>query len=353
MDKMWLSLAVTLLALFALRGGLKRWLLSRSAAGGEALRVRETVTLGARQQLHVVEIGSERLLVGSTEAAVTLLRELPRPGEEASDPEAQAVATEASETPASRWRWLAAVGKVLAVLVVCLASPAWGAEPGAANLSLPLGDLSDPERLAPTLQILLLLTVVSVAPSFLLMATCFTRILIVLSMLRQAIGVPGLPPNQVVAALALFTTIFVMAPVGEQIHAEALTPYLAQEIDVAEASERALEPVRAYLLHHTRKNDLALFAELAGRPETEPLEEVSLFSLLPAYMISELRIAFEIGFMIYLPFLVLDLVVASMLVSMGMIVLPPPMISLPFKLMLFVLLDGWNLVVASLVTGLR
>jgi flagellar biosynthetic protein FliP len=192
----------------------------------------------------------------------------------------------------------------------------------------------------------------SIAPSILLMATCFTRVVIVLAFLRQAIGVQQLPPNQVLVGLSLFVTLFVMAPVGERIHQEALEPYMLKEIGAPQAAELAAAPVRDFVSRYTREDDLALFLSFRGEAAPPADQPVSLATLLPSYLLSELRTAFEIGFMLYLPFLVIDLVVASLLISMGMIVLPPVVISLPFKLMLFVLLDGWNLVIGSLLTGL-
>ena len=169
---------------------------------------------------------------------------------------------------------------------------------------------------------------------------------------RQAIGTATLPPNQVLVGLALMTTFYVMTPVGEAVYADSLAPYMAEEISGEVAFERGVAPVRDYLLAHTREEDLLLFVEMRGGALPEEPSEVALPVLMPAYMISEIRTAFEIGFMIYLPFLVVDLVIASMLISLGMIMLPPVMIALPFKLMLFVLVDGWNLTLSALVTGL-
>jgi flagellar biosynthetic protein FliP len=225
--------------------------------------------------------------------------------------------------------------------------------PAASQLPAAFGELVKPDRISSTVQIVVLLTLVSLVPSILLMATCFTRVVIVLSLLRQAVGLPQLPPNPVLVGLALFTTLFVMAPVGKRIHDEALEPYSTRAIDEATALTRAEAPVRDFLLRQTREKDLALFQELSGEPAPAEPEQVGIWTLLPAFTISEMRTAFEIGFMVYLPFLVIDLVIASMLISMGMIVLPPIVISLPFKLMLFVLLDGWGLVVGGLVRGIR
>lgn len=328
------------------------------ARRGRSLRVVESCALGARQRLHVVEVAGERLLVGSSESGLSLLRRLPAnapvPEEEAeAAPEPRRTARLA--TPLRAWLRAGGIGALAGLAWAALEpAAAWAQESlSPATLSLALDGATEPEGIASTLEILGLLTLVSVAPSILLMATCFTRLVIVFAFLRQAIGIQQLPPSQVLVGLAFFTTLFVMAPVGEQIRVDAYEPYVEQEIDARTASARAVAPVRSFMLQHTRESDLDLFLEIAEGVEPESLDDIAITTLLPAYMLSELRTAFEIGFMIYLPFLVVDLVIASMLISMGMIVLPPIVISLPFKLMLFVLLDGWNLVVTSLVSGLR
>jgi flagellar biosynthetic protein FliP len=204
-------------------------------------------------------------------------------------------------------------------------------------------------ELAGPLQILLLLTLITFIPALLMAMTSFTRIVIVLSLLRQALGVQQVPPNQVLIGLAIFLTIFVMRPVGERLHTQVVQPYLAQSITTQAALQQAVEPLRDFMLRHTREKDLSLFIQVsrAARPNTPA--DVSLSALIPAFVISELRTAFQIGFLLYLPFLVLDLVISSLLVSMGMLMLPQALISLPFKLMLFVLVDGWNLIIGSLV----
>ncbi|RIL04900.1 MAG: flagellar biosynthetic protein FliP [Proteobacteria bacterium] len=353
------ALAVVLAALFALRAALGR---GRRRGGAPSLRVVASCALGAKQRLHVVEVEGERLLVGATDSAVSLLRRLPRAARE--DAAACAGATgEASPAPAApRARraslagWLAPL--VLVALAALAASPAFAQGGAAPELDLAaaldgVGAATQPERISTTLEILFLLTLVSVAPSILLMATCFTRVVIVLALLRQALGVQGLPPNQVLVGLALAITLFVMAPLGTQLKAQALDPYVARQIDAGAATARTTDAVRGFLLDYTREKDLALFVSISkAEPPAQPAD-VPLLTLLPAYMISELRTAFEIGFSIFLPFLVIDIVIASMLISMQMIVLPPVLISLPFKLVLFVLVDGWNLIVSSLVRGLE
>ena len=195
----------------------------------------------------------------------------------------------------------------------------------------------------------LLVTVLSLAPSILIMVTSFTRIVIVLSFLRTAIGLQQTPPNAVLIGLALFLTAFVMAPTLETAYHDGLAPMLAEEIDEEVALERALVPVRTFMLRQVRPDDVTLFLEIGHLETVTALEQTPLRALLPAFVISELRRAFEIGFLIFLPFLIIDMVVASVLMAMGMMMLPPVMVSLPFKLIFFVLVDGWALVVGSLV----
>jgi flagellar biosynthetic protein FliP len=193
-----------------------------------------------------------------------------------------------------------------------------------------------------------LLTVLSLAPAILILMTSFTRIIVVFSFLRHALGTQQMPPNQVLVGLALFLTVFVMTPAWQKVNSDALQPYLASEIPQEEALEKAVKPLRRFMLKQTREQDLALFVKTAKLQRPRKPEEVSTLVLLPAFVISELKTAFQIGFLIYIPFLVIDMVVASVLLSMGMMMLPPIMISLPFKLLLFVLVDGWALLVGSM-----
>jgi flagellar biosynthetic protein FliP len=202
-------------------------------------------------------------------------------------------------------------------------------------------------------QVAAVLTLLSLAPAILVTLTGFVRIVIVLSFLRQAVGTQGMPPNQVVVALALFLTGFVMMPVFQTIHAQAYVPYQHEEIDGTEAVRRAYEPLRQFMLRQTREKDLALFVEATGAARPTAPEDVTPQALVPAFLISELKTAFEMGFLVFVPFLVLDMVVASILTSMGMVMLPPALISLPLKLMLFVLVDGWNVLTGSLVQSFR
>src|SRR6266705_263099 len=216
-------------------------------------------------------------------------------------------------------------------------------------LQISLGTTPQAGELAIPLQILLLMTLLTFIPALLIAMTSFTRIVIVLSLLRQALGVQQVPPNQVLIGLALFLTIFIMRPVGERLNTQVIQPYLAQSITTQAALQQAVEPLRDFMLRQTREHDLALFIQVSGAPRPNAPADVPLTALLPAFVISELRAAFQIGFLLYLPFLVLDLVISSLLVSMGMMMLPQALISLPFKLMLFVLVDGWNLIIGSLV----
>jgi flagellar biosynthesis protein FliP len=215
------------------------------------------------------------------------------------------------------------------------------------SLSLLTNPLKGAE-VSTVVEIFTLLTLLSVAPLVLMTLTSFTRIVVVLSFLRQALGTQQSPSNQIVIALSLFISFHVMAPVWQRIEEDALTPYYNRQIAPAAALERAWAPLQAFLFKHTRKADLALFMKNPEGKEFE-LAQIPATSLIPAFMISELKTAFQMAFMIYIPFLILDLVVASILMSMGMMFLPPVLISLPFKLVLFVLVDGWNLLVGSLV----
>jgi flagellar biosynthetic protein FliP len=210
-----------------------------------------------------------------------------------------------------------------------------------------------PGDVALALEVIALLTILSLAPAILILLTSFTRILIVFHFLRQAIGIQSTPPNQVLVSLALFITFFIMKPVWQDIYTNALSPYMDEQITYQTAFDRAQVPIKKFMLANTREKDIALFVKISKSPRPQTKEDLSLLTLIPAFAISELQTAFIIGFVIYVPFLILDMVVASVLLSMGMMMLPPVMISLPFKLMLFVLVDGWNIVVGSLVNSFK
>ncbi|QPC46357.1 flagellar type III secretion system pore protein FliP [Mangrovibacillus cuniculi] len=207
---------------------------------------------------------------------------------------------------------------------------------------------SSPENVSTSVQLLLLLTVLSLAPSILILMTSFTRIIIVLSFVRTSLATQQMPPNQVLIGLALFLTFFIMAPIFSEVNEEALTPLFNEEISIDEAYDRAAVPFKEFMAKHTRTKDLELFLTYAGNERPETIQDIPLTTLVPAFALSEIKTAFQIGFMIFIPFLVIDMVVASVLMSMGMMMLPPVMISLPFKILLFVLVDGWYLVVKSL-----
>jgi flagellar biosynthesis protein FliP len=207
---------------------------------------------------------------------------------------------------------------------------------------------SSPENVSTSVKLLLLLTVLSIAPSILILMTCFTRIVIVLSFVRTALATQQMPPNQVIVGLSLFLTFFIMAPTFQEVNQKALTPLFDEKITLEQAYDRAAEPFKDFMSAHTRQKDLALFLDYAKVEKPKSIKDIPLTALVPAYAISELKTAFQIGFMIFIPFLVIDMVVASVLMSMGMMMLPPVMISLPFKILLFVMVDGWYLVVKSL-----
>ncbi|WP_372631737.1 flagellar type III secretion system pore protein FliP [Cohnella sp.] len=217
-------------------------------------------------------------------------------------------------------------------------------------IGVTLGDGSEPVG-ASALSLLLLITVLSLAPAILVLMTSFTRIVIVLGFVRTSLGTQQMPPNQVLIGLALFMTLFVMAPTMSQVNETALKPYLAGEISQTDALEKAAVPMKEFMYKHTREKDLLLFMKYTKTEKPATYQDIPMTVLVPAYAISELKTAFQMGFMIFIPFLVIDMVVASTLMAMGMMMLPPVMISLPFKILLFVLVDGWYLVVKSLLTS--
>jgi flagellar biosynthesis protein FliP len=206
-----------------------------------------------------------------------------------------------------------------------------------------------PERLSTSLLLFLLLTALSLAPALVVMVTSFTRLVVVFSFLRHALGTQQMPPNQVLIALSLFLTFFIMAPVWHDIQSSAVQPYVDQKLTGEEAVQRGIQPVKTFMCKQTREKDLALFLSIMKSPRPKNFQDIPITAVVPAFMISELRTAFEIGFLLFLPFLIIDMVVASVLLSMGMMMLPPVMISLVFKMLLFVLVDGWNILVGSLV----
>ncbi|MBA7636158.1 MAG: flagellar type III secretion system pore protein FliP [Calditrichaeota bacterium] len=248
-------------------------------------------------------------------------------------------------------RWLPLL--VLATLVFGLPLTACGQSGDIPAINLSIDSVSTPEQLNTTIQIVILITILSLAPSILIMTTSFTRIVVIFHFLRQAIGTQNAPSNQILISLALFLTFFTMSPVLREVHSTALQPYLDDEIEQQEALALATAPVKKFMIYHTRDKDLALFAGFHPDQLAKAPEDLSLMVVIPAFMINELRIAFQIGFMLYLPMLLIDMVVSAVLMSMGMMMLPPVMISMPFKVLLFVLVDGWYLIVESIINGLR
>lgn len=225
--------------------------------------------------------------------------------------------------------------------------------PNIPKISLQVEESASGGDAAVSLQIIFLLTILSLAPSILIMMTSFTRIVVVLSFLRMAIGTQQMPPNQLLIGLSLFLTFFVMAPVWDKVNDNAIQPLIEEEISYTVAIDKAMEPIREFMLKQTREKDMALFVRMAQIPQPRNRSEIPNTVLIPSFIISELRTAFQIGFILFVPFLVIDLVVSSILLSMGMMMLPPIVVSLPFKILLFVLVDGWNLLVQSLVNSFR
>ncbi|HRU41920.1 MAG TPA: flagellar type III secretion system pore protein FliP [Candidatus Diapherotrites archaeon] len=219
------------------------------------------------------------------------------------------------------------------------------------KIGLDIETAENPQDVALSMQILFILTIISLAPSILIMLTSFTRIIIVLSFTRNALGTQQMPPNQVLIGLALFLTFFIMSPVITEINENAFTPFTNGEITQEAAIEKAAEPIRNFMFKYTREKDLALFLNLSQVKQPVAKIDIPTSALIPAFIISELKTAFEIGFFLYIPFLMIDMIVSSTLMSMGMMMLPPIMISMPFKILLFVLVDGWNLIVRSLIMG--
>ncbi len=217
------------------------------------------------------------------------------------------------------------------------------------SVNLGFKSTNNPQEIVSALKIVMILTVLTLAPAILIMMTAFTRIIIVLSFVRQALGTQNMPPNQLLVGLSLFLTMFIMAPFFSKINQDALQPFLSNQISQEVAAERALAPIRVFMFHQTRSSDLELFVRLSKMEQPKTRADVPSTVLIPAFVLSELKTAFQIGFIIYLPFLVIDMVAASVLMAMGMMMLPPVVISLPFKIMIFVLVDGWTLLVGSLV----
>ncbi len=246
------------------------------------------------------------------------------------------------------------IGLLLLGILFSLTPTVWAqANIGLPTLDIQVGQSTNPQDVSKGLQILVLLTILTLAPALLIMTTAFTRIVIVMSLVRHAVGSPTLPPNQVIVGLSLILTFFVMAPTFSQINTQALQPYLASQIPQQQALDKAIQPLRAFMFKQVDEKDVSLFVNLAKIKKPRTTADVPTYVLLPAFVISELKTAFQLGFIIFLPFLVIDMVVSSILVSMGMLFLPPVSISMPFKIVLFVLVDGWHLITEALIRGFQ
>lgn len=241
---------------------------------------------------------------------------------------------------------------VLALLfVLCVAAAAQSSPMALPKLSIEVGKATKPDDVSMTLQILFLMTILSLAPALLILTTAFTRIIVVLHFLKQAMGTPQMPPPQILLGLAMFLTFFVMAPVWNKVNEDALQPYMKNTITISAAYDRAIIPIKEFMFRQTREEDLSLFVNLSKMEKPNNRNDIPIHVLIPSFAISELRMGFQMGFVLFVPFLIIDMVVASILMAMGMMMLPPAMVSLPFKILLFILVDGWHLVIGSIVTS--
>lgn len=257
-----------------------------------------------------------------------------------------AMSSRRRQRPPARWP-----GRLAALVVVLSAMPLWAQV--LPRVTVAMSDAEKPADVAVALQIIFMITILALAPSILIMLTSFIRIVIVFSFLRRALGTQTMPPDQVLVGLALFLTFFIMMPVFTEINDTALQPYLAEEIGWQEGLERAGRPIRTFMLRQVSEKDVALFVRMSKMERPRSVDDLPYQVLIPAFVTGELKTAFIIGFILYIPFLVIDMIVASVLLSMGMMMLPPIMISMPFKIVLFVLIDGWHLIVRQLVVSFR
>ncbi len=241
--------------------------------------------------------------------------------------------------------------KKILFLLLFITIFSYAAEPVIPTIDLSLSAPTEPKDLVSALNLLVILTLLVLAPSLILVMTSFVRLIVVFSFLRQALGTQQMPPNQLLVSLALVLTFFIMEPVGTKAYEDAIKPYSEKKISYDEAFEKGIAPFKEFMIKNTREKDLALFFRIRGMQNPQNIDDVPLSIAIPAFMISELKTAFQIGFLLYLPFLIIDMVVSSVLMSMGMMMLPPVMISLPFKLLIFVLVDGWNLLVGNLIAS--
>ncbi len=243
--------------------------------------------------------------------------------------------------------------KLFFLLILAFAGSVWGASVDVPTVNLSLSAPDSPKQLVTSLNVLVVLTLLFLAPSLVMVMTTFTRFVIVFGFLRQALGTQQVPPTQILVMLAMILTFFVMEPVGKKAYDEGIKPYVEEKIGYEEAYERTTLPFKNFMIRNTREKDLALFVRIRHLQNPKSVKDVPLSVVIPAFLISELKTAFEIGFLLFLPFLIIDMVVASILMSMGMMMLPPVMISLPFKILVFVLIDGWNLLIGNLITAVK
>lgn len=370
------SLATILALIFALSWFLRR-LQKFTYHRGDAARllsIEDSLMLGPGRSLYVVRAGDRKILIGTSGQHLVYLGDLANPvdaGHESGACEDTGSKSDGGgnvsqgssgaadlsggqndgpgvHTPLILLAGIALAGTIAIMMASATFFPGRISAAPLPQLQIGVGQATNPQDVVTSLQILAILTILTLAPAILIMMTSFTRIVIVLSFVRNALGFQQTPPNQVIIGLSLFLTLFVMAPTFNKINETALQPYLKGQLTQETAYKNAMEPIREFMFKQTREKDLALFVGLAkaGRPRNPG--DVPTYVLIPAFIISEIKTAFEIGFVIYIPFLVIDMVVASTLMSMGMLMLPPVMISLPFKILLFVMVDGWNLVVGSL-----
>lgn len=236
-------------------------------------------------------------------------------------------------------------------IVFCTIVAAQSSPMALPKLSIEVGKATKPDDVSMTLQILFLMTILSLAPALLILTTAFTRIIVVLHFLKQAMGTPQMPPPQILLGLAMFLTFFVMAPVWNKVNENAVQPYMKNKITISAAYEKAIIPIEEFMFKQTREEDLALFVKLNKMDKPTNRNDIPIHVLIPSFAISELRMGFQMGFVLFVPFLIIDMVVASILMAMGMMMLPPSMVSLPFKILLFILVDGWHLVIGSIISS--
>lgn len=340
-----LKAAIVLLALLGGLYMLLRYLKGRIMSKNGIIEIIHYQAFGPKKGVAIVKILKDYVVLGVADANISLLGKL----NQAEVEESMAEMTGKQETSGQGFKGLFGgrlprFFSVLAAAILFMPAVSYAAAPAPAGGFLGLNS---------PIELLFFLTVIAFLPAILVMTTCFTRIVIVLSFLRQAIGTPQVPPTQVIIGLSLFITMFVMSPVIDKIYSDAYIPYTKKEIKAEEALNKAATPLKEFMLKQTREKDLALFLKIAKAERPEKPMDLSLRVVVPAFAIGELKRAFEIGFLIFLPFLVIDMVVASVLLSMGMMMLPPVMVSMPFKVLLFVLVDGWGLLIGSLIEGFK